>query len=135
MKKNNRGQAIIEFALVLPILVTLLMGMLEFGLFFHSHINITFASKEAARIAAMRHKTLRIIEFHLRSLSSAIFGILCGIAGRRGESYDRGRCPRHPCQRDIVPLESHTGDGKKTAVIHHMAVLLYFPVPGAKAPE
>ena len=45
MRKNNRGQAIIEFALVLPILVTLLMGLLEFGLFFHSHINVTFASK------------------------------------------------------------------------------------------
>ena len=53
MRKNNRGQAIIEFALVLPVLVTLLVGLLEFGLFFHSHINVTFASKEAARIAAL----------------------------------------------------------------------------------
>ena len=53
MKPNNRGQAIVEFALILPILIVLVMGILEFGLFFHSYVNISFASKEAARLAAL----------------------------------------------------------------------------------
>lgn len=53
MRKNNRGQAIVEFALILPVLVVLVMGLLEFGLFFHAHINVTYAAREAARIAAL----------------------------------------------------------------------------------
>ncbi|MHC1760184.1 MAG: TadE family protein [Negativicutes bacterium] len=53
MKLKNRGQAIVEFALILPILIVLVMGILEFGLFFHSYVNISFASKEAARLAAL----------------------------------------------------------------------------------
>ena len=53
MKSNNRGQASVEFALILPILILLVMGILEFGLFFHSYVNISFASKEAARLAAL----------------------------------------------------------------------------------
>ena len=53
MKANRRGQAMVEFALILPILIILVMGILEFGLFFNSYINITFASKEAARLAAL----------------------------------------------------------------------------------
>ena len=53
MKTNNRGQAIVEFALILPILALLVMGIIEFGLFFNSYINITFASKEGARLASL----------------------------------------------------------------------------------
>ena len=53
MRKNNRGQAIVEFALILPVLVVMVMGLLEFGLFFHAHINVTVAAREAARIAAL----------------------------------------------------------------------------------
>lgn len=51
--KKNRGQAMVEFALVLPILIIIITGILEFGLFFNSYINITFASKEGARIASL----------------------------------------------------------------------------------
>lgn len=53
MRTNKRGQAMVEFALILPIFVLLLMGILEFGLFFNSYINVTFASKEGARVAAL----------------------------------------------------------------------------------
>jgi len=53
MRPNNRGQAIVEFALILPILIVLVMGILEFGLFFHSYVSVSFASKEAARLAAL----------------------------------------------------------------------------------
>ena len=50
---KNKGQAIVEFAIILPILILLLMGIIEFGLFFNTYLNITFASKEGARIASL----------------------------------------------------------------------------------
>jgi len=47
--KNKKGQALVELALVLPILILLLMGTMEFGRIFHSYLVITNASREGAR--------------------------------------------------------------------------------------
>ena len=46
---NPRGSTAIEFALVLPVLVLLLFGIVEFGLLFYNEQVITNASREAAR--------------------------------------------------------------------------------------
>ncbi|MFZ5631240.1 MAG: TadE/TadG family type IV pilus assembly protein [Bacillota bacterium] len=49
--KNQRGQAMVELALVLPILLILFMGVIEFGRIFHTYLMITNASREGARVA------------------------------------------------------------------------------------
>ncbi|MDF9406928.1 pilus assembly protein [Pelotomaculum isophthalicicum JI] len=46
---DKRGQALVELALVLPLLIILLMGTMEFGRIFHSYLLITNASREGAR--------------------------------------------------------------------------------------
>ena len=46
---NSRGSTAIEFALILPILVLMLFGIVEFGLLFYNQQIITNASREAAR--------------------------------------------------------------------------------------
>ncbi|MCL6560135.1 MAG: pilus assembly protein [Firmicutes bacterium] len=46
---NARGQALVELALVLPILILLVMGAIEFGRVFNSYLLITNASREGAR--------------------------------------------------------------------------------------
>ena len=51
--KKKRGQAMVEFALVLPIFILLLMGIMEFGLLFHQYLVVTSASREGARAAAV----------------------------------------------------------------------------------
>lgn len=51
--KNNRGQGIVELALVLPILVLLLAGMMEFGQIIHEYLVVTEAAREGARAAAV----------------------------------------------------------------------------------
>lgn len=50
---NNRGQAMAEMAIVLPILLLLLMGMVDLGRIFHSYMVITNASREGARKAVL----------------------------------------------------------------------------------
>lgn len=47
--KNGRGQALVELALVLPLLILLLFGTMEFGRIFHSYLALANASREGAR--------------------------------------------------------------------------------------
>ncbi|KUK84144.1 MAG: Flp pilus assembly protein TadG [Pelotomaculum thermopropionicum] len=47
--KDKRGQALIELALVLPLIILLVMGTMEFGRILHSYLLITNASREGAR--------------------------------------------------------------------------------------
>lgn len=43
----------VELALVLPVLLMLFMGTVEFGRIFHSYLVITNASREGARVAVL----------------------------------------------------------------------------------
>ena len=51
--KQKRGQAVVEFALVLPVFILILVGIMEFGLVFHQYLVVTSASREGARVAAL----------------------------------------------------------------------------------
>ena len=46
---NQRGTSAIEFAIVLPLLVVFVFGIIEFGLIFYDKAMVTNASREAAR--------------------------------------------------------------------------------------
>jgi len=47
--KNQKGAALVEFALVLPMLVLILFGIIEFSILLYDKAVITNASREAAR--------------------------------------------------------------------------------------
>lgn len=47
--KNEKGAAVVEFAIVLPLLVVLFCGMIECGLLFYNKQVIANASREGAR--------------------------------------------------------------------------------------
>ena len=53
---NQSGQALPEFALVLPLLLLLLLGMLDFGKAFNYWIDTTQITAEGARYAAVNRK-------------------------------------------------------------------------------
>ena len=48
-RKGQEGQALVEFALVIPVLLLLLLGVIEFGLLLYNQQVITNASREGAR--------------------------------------------------------------------------------------
>ena len=50
--KNNKGQSLVETALVLPIILIILMGIIDFGMMFNNYIVIGNAAREGARGAA-----------------------------------------------------------------------------------
>lgn len=49
---DARGQAIVEFALILPLFLILLVGMLEFGIVFDHRTAMAYAVREGARVGA-----------------------------------------------------------------------------------
>jgi len=51
--KNNRGQALVEFALILPVLMLLVVGMMEFSLVINQYMIVAEAAREGARSAAV----------------------------------------------------------------------------------
>jgi Flp pilus assembly protein TadG len=51
--RSDRGAVAVEFALLLPILLTILLGILEFGLAYNAQITITNAAREGARALAI----------------------------------------------------------------------------------
>jgi Flp pilus assembly protein TadG len=56
MKLNtkHKGQALVEIALVLPILLMLVFGIIEFGRILNAYIMVSNASREAARYYSIR---------------------------------------------------------------------------------
>jgi Flp pilus assembly protein TadG len=55
--QRQDGQAFVEFVIVLPILVMLVLGICQFGLAFHNYLSITDAARVGARAAAVKKAT------------------------------------------------------------------------------
>jgi Flp pilus assembly pilin Flp len=51
--RNERGQTMVEFAVVLPVLALLLFGVIQFGIAFNNYLTITDAARAGARKAAV----------------------------------------------------------------------------------
>ncbi|HHY30590.1 MAG TPA: pilus assembly protein, partial [Syntrophaceticus sp.] len=60
--RNNRGQALLEFALVLPILLLFVFGIIEFGIIFFDNLVITQAVREGARVGVVGGSDVEILE-------------------------------------------------------------------------
>jgi Flp pilus assembly protein TadG len=50
---EERGQSMAEFAIVLPILVVFLFGIIQFGILFNNYVTLTDAVRAGARVAAV----------------------------------------------------------------------------------
>ena len=52
-QRRERGQALVEFALVLPIFLILVLGIVDFGWALRSWITVTNSAREGARMGAV----------------------------------------------------------------------------------
>jgi Flp pilus assembly protein TadG len=51
--KDERGQTMTEFAFVLPILLVVLFGIVQFGIIFNNYVTLTDAARAASRKGAV----------------------------------------------------------------------------------
>lgn len=63
MKKDERGQALVEMALVLPILLLLLAGILDVGRLIFSYENLQMAAQESVRLGGLGDSDQTITNF------------------------------------------------------------------------
>ncbi|GAB2764900.1 TadE/TadG family type IV pilus assembly protein [Sinomonas soli] len=54
---SERGAAAVEFAIVLPVLLVLLLGIIDFGRAFSAQQTLTYAAREGARTMALGQGT------------------------------------------------------------------------------
>jgi Flp pilus assembly protein TadG len=52
--KEEGGQSLVEFALVLPIFLLVLFAIVDFGMGFHAWITVTNSAREGARLGSVR---------------------------------------------------------------------------------
>jgi Flp pilus assembly protein TadG len=67
-RRSESGVALIEFAFVLPILLVLAMGMLDFGRAFHTKSLLDQAAREGARVAVVTSPDVDIVEAHVNAV-------------------------------------------------------------------
>jgi Flp pilus assembly protein TadG len=56
-RKNETGAAAVEFALILPVLLLILIGVIEFSLAFNAQLSLNQAAREGARYMAIHNNT------------------------------------------------------------------------------
>ena len=54
-RQNERGAAVVEFALVAPLLLTMVLGIAEFGRAYHVQSAISQAAREGVREMALKN--------------------------------------------------------------------------------
>ena len=67
--KKEDGQAVVELALTLPILIMILCGIIDFGWLFMNQNSIDYASREGARYAIVHSSSKTEIEEHIRGIA------------------------------------------------------------------
>ncbi|MCB2294204.1 pilus assembly protein [Clostridium algoriphilum] len=64
--RNEKGQSLVEFAILLPLLILLLMGILEFGIMLNSYLTIHNSAREGARLGIVAGSDIEIKELIIK---------------------------------------------------------------------
>ena len=59
--RRDAGQSMVEFALILPLLVMVLFGIIELGILLNTYIGLTNSAREAARAGAIYQVTTPLV--------------------------------------------------------------------------
>jgi hypothetical protein len=64
-RRGQSGQGMVETVIILPVLLLLVLGALQFALIYHAKITLNYATFEAARAGALNYGSRRAMEYAL----------------------------------------------------------------------
>ncbi|MBM3270297.1 MAG: pilus assembly protein [Candidatus Sericytochromatia bacterium] len=87
---RKRGQAVVETALAIPVLMAMVWGIMGFGRLYTAQLAITNASREGARLGALGKPVLRIEDAVRQYLGGAAIAgdvrvAVQGVGGQAGD--------------------------------------------------
>jgi len=77
--RNEKGQSMVEFALLLPILITILLAIIEFGFMFNAYLSLTNGAREGARLGSVGGNDAAIVT-RVEDVTSHLDPLLMNIA-------------------------------------------------------
>ena len=82
LRADSRGQALLEFALILPILLMLVLGIIEFGRIWNINQMVSDTTREGARRAVLADQPPQLggvrYQFAVHALADALQNLLRG---------------------------------------------------------
>lgn len=63
MIKDQKGQSLTEFALIVPLLFLLICGIIDFGRILYAYMHLNLATQEAVRLGGLGKGDVEITEF------------------------------------------------------------------------
>lgn len=87
--RSESGTALIEFALVLPLILVLAMGMLDFGRAFHTKSLLDQAAREGARAAVITSPDLDVVTSRVNAIlaPAGVAATTVSVTGPTAGSY------------------------------------------------
>ena len=96
LARNQRGGSAVEFALLAPVFIALMMGVVEVGVYMQNYSAVRALATDASRFAAVEYQknnkiTEGTLESNIRSMGIAFGAFRCTEDGRKDESGKGGR--------------------------------------------
>jgi Flp pilus assembly protein TadG len=73
--RSDRGQTMVEFALVLPVLCLVIFGIMQSGILYNNYITLTDATRVGARKAAVSRQTADPVGLAIAATKNAASGL------------------------------------------------------------
>ena len=71
-RHGRRGQSLVEFAVILPVFLLILAGIIDFGLGLYSQMTIINASREGARLGVVEPGNVAGIDARVQAMSAGL---------------------------------------------------------------
>jgi len=137
--RRSRGQTLVEFSLVIPISIVLILGIIEFSLALNAMLSVNYASREAALIAAEAGSAAGSDCVILRKVTDSIGApantslitsvriykaTTAGVDTGTGNNYDRSgttSCPLPTDPSATIPFKQITNGYPDTSRCNYLA--------------
>ena len=118
-RKFRRGQSLVEFTLMLPVLLIMLSGVIEAGFMLNSYLDVIDAARETARFAANDDPIRADLDGSPLYPNPNFYARVFSLAKESLKSGSDGRIDWDPVPAPPLPCDPVTGD----VVVSSFAVL------------